>query len=148
LPAASHDPRRTFVDQARRVLAEARLLLTISQPNDLPFGGERPTNLVSVFCILSWRIFWMTMLNRSAPDALPTLALTATEIAMLDRLVSDKLQARRKTLSHYLTKIARLGGYLARANDPPPGNTVMWRGLSRPTDIALGAMIGAEIVGN
>ena len=90
----------------------------------------------------------MTMLNRSAPDALPTLALTATEIAVLDRLVNDKPQARPKTLSHYLTKIARLGGYLARANDPPPGNTVMWRGLSRLTDIALGAMVGAEIVGN
>ena len=41
-----------------------------------------------------------------------------------------------------------LGGYLARASDPPPGNTVMWRGLSRLTDIALGAMVGAEIVGN
>jgi len=22
-------------------------------------------NLISVFCILSWRLFWMTMLNRS-----------------------------------------------------------------------------------
>src|SRR6202045_4061007 len=110
--------------------------------------AQRLTNLVSVFCILSWRIFWMTMLNRSAPDALPALALTATEIAVLDRLVSDKPQTRRKTLSHYLTKIARLGGYLARANDPPPGNTVMWRGLSRLTDIALGAMVGTEIVGN
>jgi len=110
--------------------------------------AQRLTNLVSVFCILSWRVFWMTMLNRSVPNALPTLALTATEIAVLDRLMSDKPQARRKTLSHYLTKIARLGGYLARANDPPPGNTVMWRGLSRLTDIALGAMVGARIVGN
>jgi hypothetical protein len=51
-------------------------------------------------------------------------------------------------LSHYLIKIARLGGYLARANDPPPGNTVMWRGLSRLTDIELGVIIGAKIVGN
>jgi Transposase DNA-binding len=110
--------------------------------------AQRLTNLVAVFCILSWRIFWMTMLNRSAPDALPTLALTATEIAVLDRLVNDKPQARRKTLSHYLTKIARLGGYLARANDPPPGNTVMWRGLSRLTDIALGATLGPDIEGN
>ena len=109
--------------------------------------AQRLTNLVSIFCILSWRVFWMTMLNRSAPDALPTLALTATEIAVLDRLVNDKPQARRKTLAHYLTKIARLGGYLARANDPPPGNTVMWRGLSRLTDIALGAMVGAENCG-
>lgn len=110
--------------------------------------AQRLTNLISVFCILSWRVFWMTMLNRSAPEAPPTLALTATEIALLDRLVNDKPQVRRKSLSHYLIKIARLGGYLARANDPPPGNTVMWRGLSRLTDIALGAMVGAGNVGN
>jgi hypothetical protein len=60
----------------------------------------------------------------------------------------DGQARRRKTLSHYLTKIATLGGYLARANDPPPGNTVMWRGLSRLTDIALGAMVGVKNVGN
>jgi len=90
----------------------------------------------------------MAMLNRSAPDAVPTLALTEIEVAVLDRLVNDRPHTRRKTLSHYLTKIARLGGYLARASDPPPGNTVMWRGLSRLTDIALGATVGAEIVGS
>jgi hypothetical protein len=44
---------------------------------------------------------------------------------------------QRKILGTYLIKIARLGGYLARKNDPPPGNIVMWRGLSRLTDIAL-----------
>jgi hypothetical protein len=92
----------------------------------------------------------MTMLNRSAPDAPPHYALSDIEIALLDHVVKDKGQrsARQKPLSHYLTKIARLGGYLARATDPPPGNTVMWRGLSRLTDIGLGAMAGAEIVGN
>lgn len=88
------------------------------------------------------------MLNRCAPDAPPTLALTVTEIDVLDRVVNDKPRARQKTLSYYLIKIARLGGYLARASDPPSGNTVMWRGLSRLTDIALGAMMGGEFVGN
>ena len=112
--------------------------------------AERLANLISLFCVLRWRIFWMTMLNRCAPTAPANTALTATEIELLDRLVKDKGQAalRRKTISHYLTKIARLGGYLARANDPPPGNIVMWRGLSRLTDIGMGAMIGATIVGN
>jgi hypothetical protein len=110
--------------------------------------AQRLTNLIAVFCILSWRIFWMTMLNRAAPDARPTLALGEGEISLLDHLVKDRTSRRRKTLAHYLTKIARLGGYLARANDPPPGNTVMWRGLSRLTDIRLGAIIGAETVGN
>jgi hypothetical protein len=33
---------------------------------------------------------------------------------------------------------------LARARDPPPGNTVMWRSLSRLTDIALGTMLAAD----
>jgi hypothetical protein len=37
---------------------------------------------------------------------------------------------------------------LARTNDPPPGNTIMWRGLSCLTDIESGAIIGAKIVGN
>jgi hypothetical protein len=112
--------------------------------------AQRLANLISVFCILSWRVFWMTMLNRSAPDAPPNVALTDIEIGLLDHLVKDKSQGslRRKPLSHYLTKIARLGGYLARANDPPPGNTVMWRGLSRLTDIGLGAIAGVELVGN
>ena len=53
-----------------------------------------------------------------------------------------------KRLSLYLTKIARLGAYLARAKDPPPGNIVMWRGLSRLNDITLGATLQADVVGS
>jgi hypothetical protein len=37
-----------------------------------------------------------------------------------------------------IIKVARLGGYLALTNDPLPGNIVMWRGLSRLTDIVMG----------
>lgn len=112
--------------------------------------AERLANLISVFCILSWRVFWMTMMNRSAPQAPAKLALTKTEIRLLDHPIEDagKGRSQAKTLCHYLTKIARLGGYLARASDSPPGNMVMWRGLSRLTDIELGATIGAKLVGN
>lgn len=112
--------------------------------------AERLVKLLSVFCILSWRVFWMTMINRSVPNAAPDLALTDIETALLDRLVPDKNPPplREKTLSVYLTKIARLGGYLARASDPPPGNTVMWRGLSRFIDIKLGATHSPALVGN
>ncbi len=111
--------------------------------------AQRLANLIAIYCIVSWRVFWMTMLNRSSPEAPPTVALTDAEIALLDRFVKDRDQCRRRrrTLSQYLIKVARLGGYLARANDPPPGNMVMWRGLSRLTDIALGAMVGAENCG-
>jgi Transposase DNA-binding/Transposase Tn5 dimerisation domain len=111
--------------------------------------AERLVNLLAVFCVLAWRVFWLTMLNRTAPDASPRLVLTNLEIRVLDQLVTRHHgQPRTKTLAHYLTKIARLGGYLARAHDPPPGNMVMWRGLSRLTDIELGATLGARLVGN
>jgi Transposase DNA-binding len=103
----------------------------------------RLVNLISIFCILSWRIFWMTMINRSTPKAPPSVALTKTEIGLLDQLINDnrKLSPHSKRLGTYLIKIARLGGYLARKNDPPPGNVVMWGGLSRLTDIAIGAAL-------
>ncbi len=105
--------------------------------------AERLVRLIAVFCILSWRVFWMTMMRRVAPNAVPKLVLTHVEIGLLDRLVSDKTipSVTAGTLAAYLTKVAQLGGYLARTKDPPPGNTVMWRGLSRLTDINLGYML-------
>jgi hypothetical protein len=111
--------------------------------------AERLVNLIATFCIMSWRIFWMTMLNRSTAGASPKFALTPLEIELLDRLVKDKATRKfqRKTLPDYLTKIAQLGGYLARASDPPPGNMVMWRGLARLTDIELGFILGAKSCG-
>jgi hypothetical protein len=113
-------------------------------------AAERIVNLIAVFCMLSWRIFWMTMMNRVAPDSSPLVALTELETHLLDRLIPEKIAKRRvdATLSHYLTKIARLGGYLARAKDSPPGNMVMWRGLSRLTDIEIGFLLAAQLVGN
>jgi hypothetical protein len=102
--------------------------------------AERLVRLIAVLCILSWRVFWMTMINRAAPRADPGLALTGEEIAILDRLLPDT-GPPTGTLASYLTKIARLGGYLARTRDPPPGIIVIWRGLARLTDIALGATL-------
>jgi hypothetical protein len=113
-------------------------------------AAERIVNLIAVFCILSWRIFWMTMMNRVAPAAPPTVALTSVEMRVLDLLIQDRTSrsSRSATLASYLTKIAQLGGYLARAKDPPPGNAVMWRGVSRLTDIELGFVMGTQLVGN
>lgn len=107
--------------------------------------APRLVNLIAIFCILSWRIFWLTMINRVYPNASAQLALRKIEIELLDYLVKDKMNQNHhseKKLSHYLIKIAQLGGYLARSSDPPPGNMVMWRGLTRLTDIALGFTIG------
>jgi hypothetical protein len=103
--------------------------------------AERLLRLLAVFCVLSWRIFWMTMINRMASNAPAATVFTKTERELLDCLVPDVVSqdcGKHKSLQSYITKVARLGGYLARSSDPPPGNIVMWRGLSRFTDIELG----------
>jgi hypothetical protein len=112
--------------------------------------APRLMNLLAVFCIVSWRVFWLTMTNRIDPDADPELVFTDLELRILNRLLADKpnAQSRQPLLSHYLIKLARLGGYLARNSDPPPGNETIWRGLTRLVDIQLGIIMGGEIVGN
>lgn len=111
--------------------------------------AERLVNLLAVLCIVSWRIFWTTMIHRTTPQAPAQLVFTSLELRLLDLLVKDScLGGHQETLSSYVTRLAKLGGYLARSNDPPPGNMVVWRGMSRLIDIELGATLGGQIVGN
>jgi hypothetical protein len=113
--------------------------------------AERLVNLLAMFCILSWRIFWLTMINRSAPNAPASLAFTDLEIKLLQQLVPERSArecARPPPLKSCLLQLARLGGYLNRRGDAPPGNTVMWRGMARLSDIEIGFQMGAQLVGN
>jgi hypothetical protein len=112
--------------------------------------ADRLVKLLAVLCILAWRVFWLTMLNRVEPEAAPEMAFTPEEVRVWDHLRKDKSSyaAAEPRLATYLQQLARLGGYLARAGDGPPGNLVMWRGLARLTDIALGFQLGAQLVGN
>jgi len=112
-------------------------------------SAERLVNVLAVFLILAWRIFWMSMIKRSAPKSPAALAFTKIELDLLDHLIPcDGTRSRRRDISDYVTKLARLGGYLARNGDSPPGNRVVWRGLCRLTDIELGFALGTKVVGN
>ena len=88
------------------------------------------------------------MINRTQPQADPTIALTQLELDLLDQIFPEKKARAGPALGLYLVRIARLGGYLARADDPVPGNIVMWRGLARLTDFTLGYALGSKLVGN
>jgi hypothetical protein len=108
--------------------------------------AEGLCRLISIYSILAWRIFWMTMMNREAQSISPKAVLTEDEIQILDHLKPDRENTPR-TLSKYILKIAKLGGYLARNSDPPPGNKVIWRGMEALTHIQIGFELG-KLVGN
>ena len=106
--------------------------------------AERLAKFLALIAVVSWRIFFLTMSARAKPEAEPETILTPAEIATLDGIDAARAKPRilRRTLATYLLQIAMLGGYLARNHDPPPGNLVVWRGLTRLNDIALGISIG------
>ena len=63
---------------------------------------------------------------------------------ILDRIFPDKKAKKAFTVQYNLTKLARLGGYLARASDPPPGPLVIWRGLMKLNDFQRAVLLGFE----
>ena len=100
--------------------------------------ADRLANCIALCCVVAWRISWLTMLCRECPTASPAAVFTEVERVILDRAMPPNRQANPRDLAFYMTAIARLGGYLDRKSDPPPGTTVIWRGFSRLTDLAEG----------
>ncbi len=107
--------------------------------------AERLANLIAMMCILAWRVLWLTMVNRTSPELPAKLVFTEVEMTLLEHLVPAKDGATKKTVGRFLTLLARLGGYLNRKRDAPPGNTVLWRGMARLTDIHLGYCLGRDV---
>ncbi|MCU0703133.1 MAG: IS4 family transposase [Fimbriiglobus sp.] len=100
--------------------------------------ADRLVNLLAVLCVVGWRVFWLTMTSRLAPAAPPEVAFTPAEVAVLDRIGGGPPPVSERTVAYYLLAVAKLGGYLARTGDPPPGNMVVWRGLTRLADLLIG----------
>jgi hypothetical protein len=110
--------------------------------------AQRLTNLLAIYCIVAWRVFWLCMLNRTAPHLPASKVFTEDELRILARVDPKPPPNQGNSVSDYLMALARLGGYLSRAHDPPPGNTVLWRGMVRLMDIELGYQLARGDVGN
>jgi hypothetical protein len=78
-------------------------------------AAERIVNLIAILCLLSWRVFWMTKINRAEWEAPPELTLTATQIYLLDQLIPDQrrdsaAENRLPPLPHQICAARRLLG--------------------------------------
>ena len=99
---------------------------------------KRLMPLIALFSIIAWRLFWITWLARTDPDAPATTILAHHELAALytflhKQPIPDSLAP---TIHQAIRWIAQLGGFLNRKRDGEPGVTVIWRGWQRLTDIS------------
>lgn len=102
--------------------------------------ADRLICYLTVMSIVAWRLFMVTLIARANPSLPCSVLLSEKEWKALMAKFSRNgaLPAAPPPITEALILIARLGGYLARKADGPPGTLVLWRGWKRLMDITEG----------
>ena len=108
--------------------------------------ADRLARYLMVMSIAAWRLFMLTLIARTAPDTPCTHFLTDDEWRVLFRKThrNQPPPTTPPPAGSVVVWIAKLGGYLARKSDGPPGTTTLWRGWKRFADLTEGWSLGAE----
>jgi len=89
---------------------------------------ERMEVLLSVYSVIAWKVLELRELARGDAHCSPDVLLSETAQSILEtkfqELTDNEAQA-------YAIAVAKIGGYLDRSSDPPPGWETMWKGLKK-----------------
>ena len=97
----------------------------------------KPTIIICM--IIAWRILYATRLGRICPELPCEVMFDRGEWEPVVVVLKGRAALKSPpTLGEMILLIAKLGGYLGRKNDPPPGSKCLWVGMARMADIALG----------
>jgi len=98
----------------------------------------RLKNCLALYCIIAWRIQYLTYLNRTSPALPCTTVFTASEWKSVWKVVTRKQPPKKPPLlSDFMKLLSQLGGYNNRAKERPFGPLPMWVGLRRMMDFAI-----------
>lgn len=104
---------------------------------------EKPERLracLAVYMIIAWRVMFIEMLARSAPEMRCSIIFEEHEWKSVYAIVAGKKPPKRAPmLKSFVDMLASLGGYIGRKSDGPPGPKTIWIGLQRMRDFALAA---------
>jgi hypothetical protein len=93
-------------------------------------SAERLERAIAIRMVIAWRIMLMTLLGRDTPELPPQLLFSDIELTVLGAFARSRALPAPTTLGDAVRMVARLGGYLARTRDPPPGHQLMWYGYA------------------
>jgi hypothetical protein len=99
--------------------------------------AARLERALATYCIVAWRLLWLTYEARQHPDETCTEVLATHEWQALYCTIHQTRTPppTPPTLRQAVHWIAQLGGFLGRKGDGEPGVKVIWRGLRRLEDI-------------
>ena len=85
----------------------------------------------------------LTLLGRECPELPAEVLFSDLEIQVL-QLAQKKRLTAPLLLGQAVRLVAKLGGYLGRAHDPPPGHELMWQGYAYLQMMCDGFVLGLE----
>lgn len=109
--------------------------------------GARLIKYLTVMSVIAWRMFFITLIARTSPN-IPCTTLLAEEEWRVLYIKIHKIPPPSNiipTIKDAIIWVARLGGYLARKNDPEPGPIVLWRGWQRLFNLTQGWQLANSI---
>lgn len=89
---------------------------------------------VAVYLIVTYRILHLQGRAQAEPTALALTVFSSEECQALGQIHQPQLAPAALCLREATRRLARLGGYTARANDGPPGPKTLWLGWQRLAD--------------
>lgn len=99
--------------------------------------AERLKKFIVLKSVIAWRLFWLSRYskNHNADSCLEIL--TTQEWTILYRKIhrTKKPPESPSTIGEVFIWIAKLGGYIGRRTDPPPGMISLWKGWQRLMDM-------------
>lgn len=103
---------------------------------------ERLERCLAIDMIIAWRLMYLTMQGRATPEVSSDFFFNLNELEVLKRLkYGDEYNPDvQLSLKEAVATIALLGGFISGRNRVP-GVEVMWRGLRRLEDMALGVLL-------
>ena len=108
--------------------------------------ADRLARYLALTSIVAWRLFTVALIARTNPSMSCSAFLSEQEWTVLSIKVTKNSEPPTEppTIADAVTWIARLGGYLARKGDGPPGTLALWRGWKRLADLTEGRKLAVQ----
>ncbi|MFP4107390.1 MAG: IS4 family transposase [Phycisphaerae bacterium] len=94
--------------------------------------------ILAINIVISWRAMLMVLLGREEPDLPPEILFSDEQIEVLKCFARTRRAPIPKGLDGFIRLAARLGGYLDRKNDGPPGVEILWRSMLTLENLCCG----------
>lgn len=94
---------------------------------------ERLERALALYCMVAWRLLWMTYLARTEPETSCERVFEPHEWQALHGYMEPQkaLPQQAPTLHQAIRWVAQLGGFLNRKGDGEPGVKVLWKGWAK-----------------